>query len=562
MTPELQQAALIRSKLGYLPRDISAYNQTKALAAKLAGEPATATTNTATGTQPVSGPGWSGRTCSAGCTPDDSNGAVGPTRYVEIVNAEMGIYDRSGTDLMGASADHSLNTLTGDKNGLSDPIALWDPNTNRFYFEVLDVTSYDTEWGFSKTDSPRNFSDWCTYNTDFGYGAASTLPDYPKMGQTTDFLLLGVNEYGAASANFSDLDWIAKPQVGTGAVTSCPTAGSIATGKFTDLLDSSGAPAWTPVPAIQTDPSGTGYVVASYDVGGTTGGDIVGQLPQASYVSTYRVGKAADGTPTLSTANTVNVSTYQSPADAIQDSYPNPIDTLDGRLEKAVSGVDPLHGNKTAIWTSHAVFGGAGAEERWYEIDPTASTPLQSGVETNSSLFAFNGAISPDRAVNGGTARFGGTMFMTFTTVGTSQDPAVNMVDKYGDNPESGWVTVQTSPGPDDDFSCTPGYYIGVPYEAKCRWGDYSGATPDPTPNVPTGASIGSVWMTNEYVVGSTDPTSPTGLGGVTQLTWSFQGLAATQPSTQTPEAPWMPLVPLTGFGIAATALVLRRRRA
>src|SRR5207248_340135 len=77
--------------------------------------------------------------------------------------------------------------------------------------------------GASKTDSPSSTSDFCKYDVDFGYGA--DLPDYPKLGDTKDFLLVGANIYaGGFFFDRADVMWATKPAAGT--ITTCPAAGA------------------------------------------------------------------------------------------------------------------------------------------------------------------------------------------------------------------------------------------------------------------------------------------------------------------------------------------------
>jgi hypothetical protein len=63
------------------------------------------------------------------------------------------------------------------------------------------------------------------------------------------------------------------------------------------------------------------------------------------------------------------------------------------------------------------------------------------------------------------------------------------MVSKVGGNAQSGFVLVKQSTSFENDFSCTP----------VCRWGDYSGATPDPA--VSLTAANGRVVLTNEWAL-------------------------------------------------------------
>jgi hypothetical protein len=185
----------------------------------------------------------------------------------------------------------------------------------------------------------------------------------------------------------------------------------------------------------------------------------------------------------------VAVPTYQMPANAPQQGSSYLLDTLDGRFEAAVAAVDPDHGNAVALWTAHAVYGGPGAEERWYEVDPAAGSLLQSGVAGSASLFAWNGAISPDRADNDSAASYGNSMAMSVSTSSSSTYPAIQFVSKTGSGAQSALSNLVQAGGANVDFSCSN--------TAPCRWGDYSGATPDPAAS--TSGASGTVWLANQY---------------------------------------------------------------
>src|ERR1700730_13826378 len=196
-------------------------------------------------------------------TPLDANGAIGPYSFLEDINTKLTLFSRTGAVLSSAS----LATITGHPN-IADPTALWDPDTQRFYYNVWDVVSNTQEWGFSKSADPRNvLTDFCNYTADFHYPAPQAT-DYPKLGQTKRFLLVGFNVYpnGASlHATHSDLAWIGKPQASR-PFRACPAASTFKTGKFVNLRNGDTTQAWTPVPAVQTDPSVTGFVSASSDV--------------------------------------------------------------------------------------------------------------------------------------------------------------------------------------------------------------------------------------------------------------------------------------------------------
>jgi len=442
------------------------------------------------GTAPVASPSWQG-VDENDLAPPDPTGAIGTNSYVQFINDQMAIYSRSGSLI----ANAGIEALAGGAHlDYSDPQVIWDPATNRFYYLILRVANDTFAWGFSKSNNPTSVSpsSFCNYTADYGYG--SNLPDYPKLGQTKDFLLVGANIYAVEAFLGSDIDWITKPQ-SKKPLTACPPAASFKQGQVTAIKNADGTTlASTPEPGVQVDPSSDGWVVALPDStnSGATGTEL----------ELYHVTKNPDGTANIpTTATAVPVAQYGPPSPAPQSGGAHTLDTLDGRLIHAVSAIDPAHGSATALWTSHTVFGGAGAEVRWYEIDVANSKLYQSGAATDASLFAFNGALSPDRVVRGSRVhKFGSDMVLGFTTSSAQTAPAIQMVSKVGSSPQSAFVLVKQSPGPDEGFDC---FVL-----QRCRWGDYSGAAADPKAS--TKGTTGKVWLTNMWASGDISPTDAT----------------------------------------------------
>jgi hypothetical protein len=464
---------------GYLVPDPVAYERLKARATARAGI-AAPDVPSYTGPLPVADPSFPGQV-ELDVVPPDPTGAIGPNSYIEMINLRIAIYDRSG----GLIAEAPIEGLVGGNHfHYTDPQVLWDPHTQRFYYLIWDHTSATFRWGYSKDADPRTLDEasFCSYISGFGYSPFDG-PDYPKLGQTKDFLLIGVNFFkDFAEFEGTDLLWIRKPRGGARTVGECPE-GSPETGRFPSLLNEDGTLAFTAEPAQQADPSRRGWVVAI-----PLGVDGSGDYLTVWSVTTDRRTRL----PVLGEPHTVPVPRYDLPAYADQcDQGKFLLDTLDGRLEHAVSAFNPATG-AISIWTAHAVFGGAGSEVRWYEITPTPRdepTLAQSGVASSPSLFAWNGAIASDRTVTPLGAAHGDSMVMGFNTSSASQCPAVVMVSKIGSGPQSPFVTVESSPDPLFDFSCVP----------ICRWGDYGGASPDPA--APLGDARGAVWLASEIVL-------------------------------------------------------------
>src|SRR5438105_2301536 len=170
-------AAKLLRKQGYLVPNQALYNLGKAEAAARFGRRAPAQgTNAVRASKktpliasgdPDIGAAWVGQQ-DAGVTPPDTTGAIGTSRYIQLVNDKFGIYDRNGNVI----SSGGLQTFAGAFASLdvTDPQVIWDPGTNRFYFVVLDFAGFVGDgpenilWlGYSRTASPNagGSSNWC-----------------------------------------------------------------------------------------------------------------------------------------------------------------------------------------------------------------------------------------------------------------------------------------------------------------------------------------------------------------------------------------------------------------
>src|SRR5205814_1703624 len=149
----------------------------------------------------------------------------------------------------------------------------------------------------------------------------------------------------------------------------------------------------------------------------------------------FKVTKKLDGSPNIQTSgSSVTVPSFAVPPNVPESGSSFLLDSLDSRLTQAVSAVDPGHSGKVGLWTQHTVTGGAGTMVRWYELDPVGKTVLQTGRVSSSTLFNFNGAIAPDRVVNGTTKAFGSNMVISFNSSSATTFPVIRMASKRGTN--------------------------------------------------------------------------------------------------------------------------------
>src|SRR2546425_2616732 len=112
---------------GYLPiNGVKDFNNAKAYAARWAAQHHPVAVSPTSPHDPTLGASWAGISQS-NVTPPDPNGAIGPNSYIEIINLKIAIYTRAGASIASAT----LTQLTG-QGSLSDPMVLWDPDTQRF----------------------------------------------------------------------------------------------------------------------------------------------------------------------------------------------------------------------------------------------------------------------------------------------------------------------------------------------------------------------------------------------------------------------------------------------
>ncbi len=387
--------------------------------------------------------GQSAGTADTDTAPPDTTGAIGKTRYIQTVNTAVRIIDRSTEATI---AQGSLNQLADNAPAIFsfDPQVMWDPTTNRFYYAMASVfTDIDHRiaWGFSKTESPSNLSsDWCHY-TITTYG--TYLPDYPKLGDSRHFILIGVNAFtgGTDVYDGSDIVAISKPPPGTG----CPTLGSFKRAIKIRLRDSLGDFVFTPVPSNQIDNNDTGYVVT-----------IDGHIPLVRKLWFFNVTKGGNGAPKFGLGRSVTVSQYDIPPNVPQANRLF-LDTLDARTTQAVQAINPARGNVQSFWTQHTVKDPSGfSVVRWYEIDPAPSNPqlLRTDKVAATDAWAFNGAISPDRQVNGSTRRFGDSFVIHYNTGNTLLDPGLLARSSLHGGPVSVPRAIKNGVDQYFDFSC------------------------------------------------------------------------------------------------------------
>ena len=430
-------------------------------------------------------------------SPPDTTGAIGPNHYVELINSVIGVYNRSDLSLaVQATFFAWLGVANPFATPLCDPQIQWDPSSQRWLYVVLECIPGNDKFlfGWSKTPNPTDLvNGWCKFNL----STPGVLSDYPKLGHSSKYMMVGTNNFSDSGINpfvTAQITWMRTPNPG---VTTCTAPSAHFEGSAaTPLTNGDGVTLTsTPVPVNTSTNAADGYVISGYDAFGAGPPGSPQHKLAVFHLDSLGILHAASDL-------TVNIYSIPAPAPNLGGSSFN-IDTLDARLTQAVG--DPT----TGIYTQHTVDGTLGRSKvTWYEIKVVSGVPklIQQGDITSSTDFVYNAAISP-RGDGQGAVIF-------YNRSSAAIDPVIatqgRMIWTAAGQMEPGEIVLAASTAGDSDFSCD----FTLHGEA-CRWGDYSGASPDPNNN-------NVVWGSNQAL------TTPSIDGG--NPNWVTQNFAIAGP--------------------------------
>jgi hypothetical protein len=127
--------------------------------------------------------------------PPDPIGDVGPNHYVEMINLVFGVYDKTGTKLLGPAslgslwAGFAVSDCT-DQSG--DPVVLYDQLADRWLLTQF-TTAGPEYWNcvaVSTTGDPTG-----SYYR-YAFSTGENFPDYPKYGVWRDSYVITTREFG------------------------------------------------------------------------------------------------------------------------------------------------------------------------------------------------------------------------------------------------------------------------------------------------------------------------------------------------------------------------------
>jgi hypothetical protein len=127
--------------------------------------------------------------------PPDPNGSVGANEFVETVNSDMTVFNKSGGTVAGPAAINSIWSGTTSPcagTDVSDPIVLYDKQANQWI--VMQLASISAApYYICVAVSTTSAAEGSWYRWAYNWG--SSLPDYPKLGVWPDGYYFAVNDF-------------------------------------------------------------------------------------------------------------------------------------------------------------------------------------------------------------------------------------------------------------------------------------------------------------------------------------------------------------------------------
>jgi subtilisin-like proprotein convertase family protein len=408
-----------------------------------------------------SGIGYPGVGCN--CAPPDTNGSVGKTQYVQIVNEGYQVFDKaSGASVMGPTGISTVWTGFGglcETDGQGDPIVLYDRLADRWIISQFAGTGSvitDQCVAVSTTSDATG-----TYNR-YGFHLGSNFFDYPKLGTWRDAYYMSMNVFD-------------------------PVSGYIGPQPF--ALDRNAMLAGNPATFISpVGPLGSGIdPILPADIDGPTlppagAPEIFVGFPGGGQYTTYHF-HVDFGTPGNSTWTT-----FAAPAAAAFTSLcPNTracvpqlgsSDNLDALGDRLMFRLPYRNfGDHESVVGTYSVSAGGVAGVRWFELRNVTAGPVslfQESTYQPDSTWRWLGSAAMDGA---------GNLAIGYSASSSSINPQIRYAARMSTDPLNTLGQGETT------MIAGSGSQTGN----GNRWGDYASMTVDPVDDQ-------TFWFTSEYL--------------------------------------------------------------
>ena len=404
----------------------------------------------------------------SGYYPPDTEGDVGPTQILVVVNGRVILYNRNGTNpnILNTTSDTFFSSVRNGSS-TSDPKVRFDRVSQRWFVSIINVASASNRVMLAVSDGPiisalSNFKFYqFTFDQPLPTSASDTggFADYPTLGVDANAVYIGANIF-QGSFSGSTLFVIKKSSV-----TATPVQPIVVTA-FRQIGTSGGGGLYTPQGASNDNPNAVnGYVVGP-------------NLQNSGQINFRRV-LTPGGVPTLSALYSITTPSIASPASAPALGSTNNLDASDLRILSAEAHRNVLTG-ATTLWTAHTlgvnsagVANGSTTRDatRWYELQNLDVTPtlkqagtLYDPTATNPLYYTYGTVASSGQ----------GTMMLGATATGAASPTKIALSGRLITD-AAGATQAPTLVSP------STGTYNGFTGgRSTNRWGDYSHTVVDP----------------------------------------------------------------------------------
>lgn len=391
-----------------------------------------------------------------GVAPPDTNGSVGTTQFVQIVNVEYTVYNKTtGAVVLGpVQVDTIWSGFTGScasGNG-GDVNVLFDKAAQRWV--VGQINAGHSAYCMAVSTTSDATGSYARYEFDFG----SNLPDYPKLGVWSDAYYWSSNTFQNGNAFIGAMPCAfdrASMLTGGAANAICFQQSSSVASLLPSDIDGSTPPA-------AGEPNFYVELLTTSSLG----------------LFTFHVDFTTPSNSTFTGPTSIPVTSFSEACGGFGTCIPQPgttqqLDSLGDRLMFRLAYRN--FGDHEALVVSHSVTAGSSVGTRWYEIRSPNGTPtvFQQGTFAPDSTFRWMGSIAIDSA---------GDMALGYSASSSSVNPAVRYTGRVPSDP-AGTMESETS--------IIEG--LGSQTGGLSRWGDYSSISIDPVDDC-------TFWYTNEYL--------------------------------------------------------------
>ncbi len=441
------------------------------------------------------GVGYPGVGCN--CAPPDTNGAVGATQYVQIVNEGYQVFDKAtGNSVLGPNSISSVWSGFGgvcQTGGSGDPVMLYDHLANRW------VISQFAGSGSTITDecvAVSTTSDATGSYYRYGFHLGSNFYDYPHLSVWPDGYYMSMNVFNSAGTSYLGPQAFAfdRSKMLTGAAATFispvgPLGGSVDAFLPADLdgptLPPAGAPnTFIGFPGQASNPNYTTY---HFHVDFTT--------PSNSTFTTFANPPAASFTALCPSTRACV------PQKGVTSS--NYLDGIGDRLMFRLAYRN--FGDHESVVGNYSVSSGGVAGVRWFELRNVTSGPVtvyQQSTYQPDTTWRWMGSAAMDHQ---------GNLAIGFSASSSSINPQLRYAGRLATDPLN-----TLGQGEAHLYDGT-----GSQSGSGNRWGDYSSLSVDPVDD-------NTFWFTSEYYSSTTTYNWRTRIG-------SFKLATGTPTPTPTP---------------------------